>query len=240
MSDYTNEIRELKRLLDSARHAVFFGGAGVSTESGIPDFRGSAGLYTAGKTPEYMLSRTCMRHEPEAFFEFYKTKMLYPDARPNGAHTALAELERRGRIKAVVTQNIDSLHQMAGSKRVLELHGSTARCYCDACGAYYPADVLLGGTIVRCEKCGGLIRPDIVLYEEGLDQKVWMEAEREIAAADLLIVGGSSLVVNPAASLVAGFRGAHLSIVNLSETPYDPYAELLIHAPVAAVLQAML
>lgn len=234
------KINQLKEWLHGASHAVFFGGAGVSTESGIPDFRGNGGIYTQGDTPEYLLSRTCLCEEPEKFFDFYKNHMLHPSAQPNGAHIALAQLEEKGLIHAVLTQNIDGLHQRAGSRKIFELHGTTERCRCDLCGKQYPGEIVFSAPIPRCTACGGIVRPDVVLYEEGLDQKVWRGAAEEILAADLLIVGGSSLVVNPAASLVAGFAGTHLAIINYSPTPFDLMAGLVIRESVSQVLSALL
>ena len=237
---YANEIQKLKELLYASRHAVFFGGAGVSTDSGIPDFRGSSGIYTSGDTPEYLLSVECLYGEPKKFYDFYRGSMLYPDAKPNATHLALAELEKMGVLHAVVTQNIDGLHQAAGSENVFELHGTTARCYCDGCGKRFPGDAVLHDPIPPCDRCGGVVRPDVVLYGEGLDQKTWIGALREIDRADLLIVGGTSLVVNPAASLVGAFHGAHLVIINYTPTPYDPDAELVIRCSLSDVFRALL
>ncbi len=240
--EFAEKIAAVRRILRESGNAVFFGGAGISTESGIPDFRGSRGLYTASEEsdpPEYLLSRNCLLNEPEKFYRYYRTKMLYPDARPNAAHRALAKLEEQGILRAVVTQNIDGLHQAAGSRTVYELHGSTARARCDRCGRIHPASAIAGGDgIPRCS-CGGLIRPDIVLYEEGLDGEVFEAADRAIRQADVLLVGGSSLVVQPAASLVYRFRGRHLVLINLSETPCDGMAEYLLRAPLSEVLPAL-
>ncbi len=234
-------ISRLKELLDDAKYAVFFGGAGVSTGSGIPDFRGTDGLYTAadgeyGYPPEYMLSRDCLITKPKLFFSYYRSHMLYPDARPNPAHVALARLEERGLIKAVITQNIDGLHQAAGSRRVFELHGTTARNYCESCGKTYGVEAVTAtDDVPRCTHCGGIIRPDVVLYGEGLPTKTFLGAEQELFRADLLIVGGTSLTVHPAAGLAGAFGGKTV-IVNLSPTPYDYKADVLIRDRVDVVL----
>lgn len=241
-------IRTLRDKLRESEHAVFFGGAGMSTASGIPDFRGSAGLYTESEeeSPEYLLSDSCLLREPARFFDYYRRNMLHPEARPNPAHYALAELEKRGILKAVVTQNIDGLHQMAGSRRVLELHGSTARNTCMKCGSPAERDAISSTSgIPRCETCGGTIRPDVVLYGEFLPADVFTAAREEIEEADFLLVGGSSLTVNPAASLLTrmGRRrsgGCSLVIVNFDETPYDEYADAVIRESVAEVLPALL
>ena len=242
------DIREIRKKLSEAEHAVFFGGAGMSTASGIPDFRGQAGLYTVSEeeAPEYLLSDTCLQREPERFFAYYRRHMLYPDARPNPGHLALAELERRGIIKAVVTQNIDGLHQAAGSRHVLELHGSVARSYCVKCGRRAERDLSAETEgIPRCELCGGTVRPDVVLYGEFLPAGVFDEARHEIETADFLLVAGSSLTVHPAASLVwrCGRRrdgGKTLVIVNFDETPYDGEADYVIRESAAEVLPALL
>ena len=232
----------LKNILSESKRVVFFGGAGVSTESGIPDFRGTNGLYVQdadsyGMPAEYLLSNTCLMREPELFFEYYRKAMLYPNAKPNKAHKALADLEKKGKLTAVVTQNIDGLHQLAGSKTVFELHGSVKRNYCSLCREKYPHDHILDSKgIPRCNKCGGIIRPDVVLYGEGLDNNTFLQAELHIERADVLIVGGTSLVVQPAASLINAYRGNHLVIINYSPTPYDRYAELVIRDSVGDVL----
>jgi NAD-dependent deacetylase len=237
--EYYYEIEKLNSLINSANYAVFFGGAGVSTDSGIPDFRGNGGLYTTAvfdRPTEYYLSRACLVREPELFFEFYKQNMLYPDAKPNETHFALARLEAEGKLRAVITQNIDGLHTSAGSKNVIEVHGNTRRCYCDRCGKLFaPEYVIESRGVPECSCCGGVVRPDVTLYGEGLDGRQFSLAEEEIANADLLIVGGTSLTVNPAASLVGMFEGEHLVIINLSPTPYDVFAELVINAPLAEV-----
>lgn len=235
-----NNIAILKKLVAEAGSTVFFGGAGVSTASGIPDFRGTNGLYTEttykGLPPEYLLSARCLNTAPELFYDYYRHSMIYPDAHPNDAHSALAELERSGRLTAVVTQNIDGLHQKAGSRNVLELHGTTSRYYCKRCLKQYGEEII-GSTdgVPRCS-CGGMIRPDVVMYGEGLDEAVFSAAEQAIRQADVLIVGGTSLTVNPAASLVSAYRGKHLAIINYQETPYDFCAEYIIRESVADVL----
>ncbi len=237
----TNEkLERFREIFASASYPVFFGGAGISTESGIPDFRGEGGIYTSGKTPEYLLSRTCLLREPELFFENYRRNMIFPDAKPNRAHEVLARLEKAGRLKAVVTQNIDGLHQKAGSEAVYELHGTTSRNRCDRCGMYFDADYIMTDGVPVCDSCGAVVRPDIVLYEEGLDSDVWNGAEYHINKADLLIVGGTSLVVNPAAALVGYYGGEHLVIINYTPTPYDKYAELVINESVSTVLASLI
>lgn len=232
-----NDMEKLREMLENSRHTVFFGGAGMSTESGIPDFRGSGGLYTAsGAGNEYYLSRACLQREPEEFFRFFNENMVFPDAKPNAGHYALARLEATGKLGAVITQNIDGLHQAAGSRRVLELHGTLSRAYCSRCGKVCDGSVLSSGGVPKCEKCGATVRPDVTLYGEALDGFVWHEAENEIAEADLLIVGGSSLTVYPAASLVGNFEGKYLVIINYSPTAYDDSANLVIRASVGEVL----
>lgn len=229
---YENEVKIISELLNSGKYAVFFGGAGVSTASGIPDFRGSKGLYTVSDEPvEYFLSRDCLISEPDRFYGFLREKMVYPDAAPNECHKVLASLETKGKIKAVITQNIDGLHQAAGSRRVIELHGTMNRAFCDRCGKLYPSESFESESLPFCS-CGGLIRPDVTLYGEALDPVAFTYAEEEIERADVLIVGGTSLTVNPAASFVGRFRGEHLIIVNLTETPYDHMAEFVIRRPV--------
>lgn len=235
---------QLKTILENAENIVFFGGAGVSTGSGIPDFRGNDGLYTAKRytqdSPEDILSSYYLHRYPEKFFEYYKTHMLYPDAQPNEAHFALAELERRGKLGAVITQNIDGLHQAAGSQNVIELHGSVARNYCVRCGRKYPlSHVLAAHGVPRCTACDGLVRPEVVLYGEGLDNEAWTRAEEAIAEADVLLVGGTSLTVHPASSLVTLFEGQYLVIINRSPTPYDGRADLVIREPIEEVLSCI-
>lgn len=237
----SKEIELIREILREAKHVVFFGGAGVSTESGIPDFRGSGGLYTSeGEGNEYYLSRRCLTINPLAFYNFYNKNMVYPDAKPNRAHYALAKLEEKGILKSVITQNIDGLHQSAGSGRVIELHGTVSRSYCMRCGKVCEPNVLGKDEIVpKCPACGGIVRPDVTLYGEALDGFTFRDAENEIAAADVLIVGGSSLTVYPAASLVGNFEGKHLIIINYSPTDYDRSAEFVIRESVGEVLSAL-
>lgn len=232
---------ELKRIIDESGNIVFLGGAGVSTESNIPDFRSEEGLYNAvseyGYAPEQLISKSFFESKPELFFDYYKKNLIYTDALPNEAHFALAALERAGKLKAVVTQNIDNLHQMAGSKKVLELHGSVYRNHCMKCSKSFDVEyVLNSGGIPKCDKCGGIVKPDVVLYEEGLDDYVWSEACRYISEADVLIVGGTSLVVYPAAGLVNYYRGDRLILINKSETAYDKNANIVIHDNIGEVL----
>lgn len=235
----TDSIKRLKELVDSSDNIVFFGGAGVSTESGIPDFRSTGGLYHQEwkYPPEVILSHTFYESNPEEFFRFYRAKLLAPDAKPNAAHKKLAEWEAEGRLKAVITQNIDGLHQAAGSKTVYELHGSTLRNYCVKCGAFYDVDFIANSTgVPRCPKCGGIIKPDVVLYEEGLDEQVLSGAVSAIRRADTLIIGGTSLVVYPAAGLIRYFRGDHLVVINMQPTNADAEADLCIAKPIGQVL----
>lgn len=221
---------------------VFFGGAGTSTESGIPDFRSAAGLYQTQHNspypPEVMLSRSFFMSSPDIFFDFYRSKMIHPEAQPNGAHLLLAELERQGKLKAVITQNIDGLHQLAGSKQVHELHGSIHRNHCMKCSRYYGLEQVLASTdrVPRCPECGGIIKPDVVLYEEELDHDVLVASVTAIAAADLLIIGGTSLTVQPAASLITYFRGRHTVLLNGEPTPYDHQADLILKGRIGAVM----
>lgn len=232
------ELERLQQMVDGARRIVFFGGAGVSTESGIPDFRSTDGLYSQSYDypPEVILSRTFFDNNPAVFYRFYRDKMLFLSAQPNDAHRKLAQLEAAGRLTAVITQNIDNLHQKAGSKNVLELHGSVWRNYCMRCKKPYPVEAVLQAEgVPRCE-CGGIIRPDVVLYEEALDTGVMEAAVRAVSQADLLIVGGTSLVVWPAAGLIRYFSGDSLVLINKGETPYDDRADLLIRAPIAKTL----
>ena len=232
-------ILQVKEILQKATYTVFFGGAGVSTDSGIPDFRSSGGVYGADESKEYYLSNACLRNDPEAFFRFYRENMLYPDALPNDTHLALARLEQEGKLQAVITQNIDGLHQKAGSKKVIELHGTTARYYCSRCGKLYePSYVEDGADIPRCEKCGGIVRPDVTLYGESLSSAFY-DGEEEIAKADVLIVGGTSLTVQPAASLVGQFQGDHLIIINRTPTPYDGLADMVIRQGLSEVFRKL-
>lgn len=232
------QIRELKELIDGSNNIVFFGGAGVSTESGVPDFRSVDGLYNQeyDYPPETILSHTFYRRNPEEFFRFYRNKMLFPDVKPNAAHLALAKLEEMGKLKAVITQNIDGLHQEAGSKIVYELHGSVHRNHCESCGKFYGFnDIYKMQKVPTCE-CGGVIKPDVVLYEEGLDQKIIQLSVQAIAKADLLIIGGTSLAVYPAAGLVDYYRGNKLVLINKSKTQKDQRADVVIHEPIGEIL----
>jgi NAD-dependent deacetylase len=237
------EITRLAEIL-SRGNTVFFGGAGVSTESGIPDFRSESGLYAAqsvyGHSPEELLSHSFFERDPETFFRYYRENLVFRDAKPNKAHFALAELERRGLLRAVVTQNIDGLHQEAGSREVYELHGSNLRQYCIKCGEKYSLNYVLGSTatVPKCKMCGGIVRPDVVLYEEPLDDDVVSSAVWAIPRCDTMIVGGTSLAVYPAASLVTYFKGENLVIINKSETPRDSKATLVIHEAIGETLGA--
>ena len=229
-----DKLAQLQRWVDESGNIVFFGGAGVSTESGIPDFRSVDGLYNQSYKypPETIISHSFFQADPEEFFRFYKEKMLWPDAQPNDAHKTLARLEAAGKLKAVVTQNIDGLHQAAGSRHVLELHGSVLRNYCMRCHKRYPLSYILDSPgVPRCS-CGGIVKPDVVLYEEALDSRTLNAALAAIEACDMLIIGGTSLAVYPAASLVNYYRGHRLVLVNKSPTPYDANADLVIAAPI--------
>lgn len=235
---------ELNKVIRDSEHIVFFGGAGVSTESGIPDFRSKDGLYNNRDvqferyTPEYLLSIDCLDYEPKVFFEFYRQKLNVEGIEPNAAHKKLAEMEKAGKLDGVITQNIDGLHQKAGSVNVQEVHGSTLRNYCKRCHKKYPADAIFKaeGDIPKCHICGGVIRPDVTLYGESLPTEAWRNAIRLVHEADCLIVGGTSLVVNPAASLAMDFRGKHLVIINRDPTPADRMAELVFHESISQVL----
>lgn len=242
MKDYEKQIQELKGIVENNDNIVFFGGAGVSTESGIPDFRSVDGLYNQQYDfpPETILSHTFYRKNPREFFRFYRNKMLFPDAKPNAAHKKLARLEQQGKLKAVITQNIDGLHQAAGSRNVLELHGSVLRNYCEGCGKFHDAAFILNSTdLPKCPSCGGCVKPDVVLYEEGLDQKTINAAVRFIHEAKVLIIGGTSLAVYPAAGLIDYFQGEKLVVINKAPTPRDSYADLLIQAPIGEVFTAL-
>lgn len=233
---------KLQSSIDASQNIVFFGGAGVSTESGIPDFRSVDGLYHQKypHPPEVMLSHSFFEQHPEEFFAFHREKLLSPLAKPNKAHLKLAEMEKAGKLKAVITQNIDGLHQMAGSREVLELHGSVLRNYCVKCGKKYPVSfVAQAPGVPRCDVCGGVVRPDVVLYEEGLDGEVMNKALDYIRKADVLIIGGTSLVVYPAAGLVNYYRGNHLILINKSPTSMDAMADLAISGPIGEVLGAI-
>jgi len=232
------QIDQLRQWVNESDNIVFFGGAGVSTESGIPDFRSVDGLYNQqyDYPPETILSHTFYRRNTEEFYRFYRNKMLCLDAKPNAAHLKLAQWEREGKLKAVVTQNIDGLHQAAGSKVVLELHGSVLRNYCENCGEFHDMEYILHSEgIPACKKCGGPIKPDVVLYEEGLDQNTISEAVYYIQNAEVLMIGGTSLAVYPAAGLIDYFKGDKLIVINKAPTPRDNYADLLIQAPIGEV-----
>ena len=235
-------IEILRQMVEDSNHIVFFGGAGVSTESNIPDFRSDDGIYQKKEfpyPPEVMLSHEFYLEHTKLFFEFYRT-MLYPNAKPNAAHLKLAELEYQKKLDAVVTQNIDGLHQKAGSRRVLELHGSVHRNYCQSCHKTYDAQYMLHapGEVPRCE-CGGIIRPDVVLYEESLDQQTLRDSIYYISHADVLIIGGTSLAVYPAAGLIDYFQGSHIVVINKSPTPRDKFADLLISGSIGQTLGAV-
>ena len=233
-----DELQTLKEWLDEAKNIVFFCGAGCSTESGVPDFRSVDGLYHQqyDYPPETILSHSFFVSKTEEFYRFYQAKMLELDAQPNPAHLALARLEQRGKLKAVVTQNIDGLHQAAGSKAVFELHGSVHRNYCTKCGKFFDAQYMKDADgVPKCDACGGLIKPDVVLYEEGLDEQVLTGAVRAIEGADLMIIGGTSLAVYPAAGLIRYFQGSHLVLINKDPTPSDTHANLVLHAPIGQV-----
>ncbi|MBU9726373.1 NAD-dependent protein deacylase [Diplocloster modestus] len=231
-------IQTLQEWIDSSDNIVFFGGAGVSTESGIPDFRSVDGLYHQeyDYPPETMLSRTFYERKPEEFYRFYRNKMLYLDAMPNEAHRKLAELEQSGKLRAVITQNIDGLHQKAGSREVLELHGSVLRNYCSRCGRFYPVEAVTQSEGVPHCECGGKIKPDVVLYEEGLDQKILSKAVKYIEKADILIIGGTSLVVYPAAGLIDYYRGDKLVLINKAPTGMDDKADLLVQGSIGEIM----
>lgn len=232
------EINKLQSIVDESDNIVFFGGAGVSTESGIPDFRSVDGLYNQKYKypPETIISHSFYRRDPEEFYRFYKDKMLFPEAKPNKAHMKLAELEAAGKLKAVITQNIDGLHQMAGSRRVIELHGSVHRNYCERCHKFYDLRYVIDAPGVPKCSCGGTIKPDVVLYEEGLNNQDIEDAIQYISEADTLIIGGTSLVVYPAAGLIRYFRGRHLVVINMSPTQSDREADLLITDKIGSVL----
>lgn len=231
----------LQEIIDGSERVVFFGGAGVSTESGIPDFRSVDGLYNQkyDYPPEQILSHTFFRSKTKEFYRFYKDKMLCLDAKPNKAHLKLSEMERKGKLSAVITQNIDGLHQAAGSKHVLELHGSVLRNYCEDCGKFYTAQDILDSEGVPVCSCGGIIKPDVVLYEEGLNDRTVNEAVSEIQSCDTLIIAGTSLTVYPAAGMVRYFRGKYLVLINRDETPMDSSADLVIHDKVGEVLDRL-
>ena len=238
-----DNIQQLKQWIDGSDRIVFFGGAGVSTESGIPDFRSVDGLYHQKfkYPPETMLSHTFYKTHTAEFYDFYRQKLIVHGAKPNAAHLRLAKLEREGKCKAVVTQNIDGLHQAAGSKVVYELHGSTLRNYCTRCGKFYPVRFIeeaagQGDGVPRCTECGSIVKPDVVLYEEGLDEATMENAIKAISVADTLIVGGTSLAVYPAAGLLRYFRGETLVVINKQPTPADGMANLILNMPIGQAL----
>lgn len=237
----TDEIKRLKDIIDHTDNIVFFGGAGVSTESGIPDFRSVDGLYNQqwDDPPETIVSHTYYERKPEKFFKFYREKLLISGIEPNAAHKKLAEWEAQGKLKAIVTQNIDGLHQAAGSHEVLELHGSTLRNYCEKCGKFYDADFIRNSTGVPVCACGGRVKPDVVLYEEGLDGRLLERAVNYIANADVLIIAGTSLAVYPAAGLINYYRGDKLVVINKTPLRSDLGADLVITAPVGEVLSQL-
>jgi NAD-dependent deacetylase len=237
---------KLKEMVEQSRYIVFFGGAGVSTESGIPDFRSAEGLFRKVEnrrvSPEEILSRDFFRRHPEEFYSFYTSSLIHAEARPNAAHLALAELEKQGKLKAVITQNIDGLHGMAGSVNVLELHGSVQRNYCMDCRKPHPLSLIVEsrGDVPRCTLCGGIIKPDVVLYQESLDMTLLESAAQYIAKADMLIVAGTSLSVQPAAGLVRLYQGDRLVLINKAPTPMDRYADLLLNEKVGQALEPFL
>lgn len=235
------ELLRLREIIRGAKNIVFFGGAGVSTASGIPDFRGDDGLYERenkySAPPEVILSGRFLESCPEEFYRYYKNEMIYKNAEPNAAHFALAKLEREGKLSAVITQNIDGLHQAAGSRSVMELHGSVLRNHCTRCGKHFGLPYILEKEgVPYCDECKGIVRPDVILYGEGLESEPFCKAELAISRSDVLIVGGTSLTVYPAASLVREFCGEHFVIINKTETPYDRYADLIIREPIAEAL----
>lgn len=248
-------IDGLKNIIDQSKKLVFFGGAGVSTESNIPDFRSEEGLYQAkeeyGRSPETLISHSFFRSQPEVFFDYYKNKMIYSQAKPNKAHLALAQLEKQGKLTGIVTQNIDGLHQIAGSKNVVELHGSVHRNYCMDCKAYYDLEYILDpkncldksgkqGQTPYCSKCGGMVKPDVVLYEEALKEEDIQRGIEWISQADTMIVGGTSLVVYPAAGLLQHFKGNNLVLINKTPTSYDSKAQWVSHDAIGNVLGALM
>ena len=240
-----DKLKELQEIIDQSQRIVFFGGAGVSTESNIPDFRSSDGVYsvTLGRhfTAEQLVSHTMFERYPEDFFDFYKKYLLYPDAKPNAAHRYLAWLEETGKLMAIVTQNIDSLHEMAGSKKVLKLHGSADRNYCTGCQRFYDLEAFLAleGPVPRCLDCGKVVKPDVTLYEEALDMEIFSQAAQAIREADLLIIGGTSLVVYPAASLIQYLQGEKLVVINRTSIPQDKQADLVIEGKIGQVFSKL-
>lgn len=241
-----DKINQLQKIIDESKKTVFFGGAGVSTESGIPDFRSADGLYSIKLnrhfSPEQLVSHTMYLKYPEEFYQFYKTHLIYPDAKPNFAHYYLSKLEEEGKLSAVITQNIDCLHEKAGSQKVLKLHGSVDKNACINCGKKYNLEEFLElyhNGIPHCLECNGIIKPDVTLYEETPDMSVFDEAIRHLSRADTLIIGGTSLVVYPAASLIQYFRGNNLVLINKSETSQDNYADLVIHDRIGEVFKQL-
>ena len=243
-SDFLAKITSFNHLIQNSRNIVFFGGAGVSTESWVPDFRSKDGLYNQRDIqfdqyqPEYLLSHSCLYNEPQVFFEYYRQKLDCRGIKPNITHYKLAELEKAGKVSAVITQNIDGLHQSAWSEKVIELHGTTQRVYCDSCYKHYEPELLFTDKrpVPLCA-CGGIIRPDVTLYEENLPSEAWNEAMQAIAQADLLIIGGTSLMVYPASSLVQFFRWKHLVVINKDPTSQDQFAELVFHESLGKVFE---
>nr|WP_295604347.1 NAD-dependent protein deacylase [uncultured Terrisporobacter sp.] len=241
-----NNIEKLKELIDSHNNIVFFGGAGVSTESDIPDFRSATGLFNEklnrNFSPEQLVSHTFFMRYPEDFFKFYKDKLIYEDAKPNKAHIALSKLEEMGKLNAIITQNIDGLHQMAGSRNVFELHGSIHRNYCTKCGKFFNLEEMLnlGGIVPHCDNCGAIVKPDVVLYEEALDNSVVNKTINALSNADLLIIGGTSLVVYPAAGFIDYFNGDSIVLINKSSTGYDSKASLIINDSIGKVLSQVI
>lgn len=236
------KVDRLKRIVEESDNIVFFGGAGVSTESGIPDFRSVDGLYNQKYKypPEVMVSHSFYRTHTKEFFEFYRNKMIALEAKPNAAHLKLAELEKQGKVRAVITQNIDGLHYAAGSKEVLELHGSVHRNYCESCGKSYPVQYIVESQDVpKCEACGGIVKPDVVLYEEGLDPDVMQRAVSYIRNAEVLIIGGTSLAVYPAAGFIDYFKGKHLVVINMDKTSRDVNADLVITERIGEVFEQL-
>ena len=240
-----DKLKVLQDVIDHSQNIVFFGGAGVSTESNIPDFRSSDGVYsvTLGRhfSAEQLVSHTMFVRYPEDFFDFYKKYLIYPDAKPNAAHRYLAWLEQTGKLKAVVTQNIDSLHEMSGSKKVLKLHGSADRNYCTGCQRFYDLEAFLAlkGPVPLCLDCGNVVKPDVTLYEEALDMDVFSQAARAIQEADVLIIGGTSIVVYPAASLIQYFQGEKLVVINKTSIPQDKQADLVIEGKIGQVFSIL-
>lgn len=234
--------QKFKEAVENSNYIVFFGGAGVSTESGIPDFRSVDGLYNQKYKypPEVMVSHSFYVSKTEEFYDFYKDKMIFKDAKPNQAHLKLAELEQQGKLKAVITQNIDGLHQAAGSKEVLELHGSVHRNYCECCGKFFDLDYILDSKgVPKCDQCGATVKPDVVLYEEGLDSETLSKTVYHISKADMLIIGGTSLAVYPAAGLIDYFKGDNLVVINMAPTPRDKFADIVINKKIGEVFSRL-